>query len=142
MRLDHITSSCLTLDNTSIGIRLKQHHTRYVPPYRSPQDSTPAGGNQRERARPVDFPQDRDLHPLPGDHSAVAPPDPIPNSEVKRSRADGSVQPHARVGHRQGLTPKPRSSSLRGFSLVAKKTLAERTVRALRNLWQEPRGAE
>jgi hypothetical protein len=33
----------------------------------------------------------------------VAPPDPIPNSEVKRSRADGSVHPHARVGHRQGL---------------------------------------
>ena len=32
------------------------------------------------------------LHPLPGDHSAVEPPDPFPNSEVKRSRADGSVQ--------------------------------------------------
>ena len=31
------------------------------------------------------------LHPLPGDNSAVVPPDPIPNSEVKHSRADGSV---------------------------------------------------
>ena len=31
------------------------------------------------------------LHPLPGDISAVAPPDPIPNSEVKHSCADGSV---------------------------------------------------
>ncbi len=31
------------------------------------------------------------LHPLPGEYSAVEPPDPIPNSEVKRSRADGSV---------------------------------------------------
>ena len=50
------------------------------------------------------------LHPLPGDNSAVAPPDPIPNSEVKRSRADGSVHPHARVGHRQGLTPNPASN--------------------------------
>jgi hypothetical protein len=28
---------------------------------------------------------------LSGDHSAVEPPDPIPNSEVKRSRADGSA---------------------------------------------------
>ncbi len=28
---------------------------------------------------------------LPGDISAVEPPDPIPNSEVKRSCADGSV---------------------------------------------------
>ena len=30
-------------------------------------------------------------HPLPGDHSVVEPPDPFPNSEVKRNRADGSV---------------------------------------------------
>ena len=28
---------------------------------------------------------------LPGDNSVVEPPDPIPNSEVKRNRADGSV---------------------------------------------------
>jgi hypothetical protein len=34
----------------------------------------------------------------------VEPPEPIPNSEVKRSRADGSVGfPHVRVGHRQAL---------------------------------------
>ena len=32
----------------------------------------------------------------------MVPPDPFPNSEVKRSRADGSVGfPHVRVGHRQ-----------------------------------------
>src|SRR5262249_17342637 len=37
------------------------------------------------------------------------PPDPIPNSEVKTSSADGSVGPaHARVGHRQALTTNPR----------------------------------
>ena len=37
-----------------------------------------------------------------GDHSIVVPPDPIPNSAVKRNRADGSVgSPHVRVGHRQ-----------------------------------------
>ncbi len=39
---------------------------------------------------------------LLGDNSIVVPPDPIPNSEVKRNRADGSVGlPHVRVGHRQ-----------------------------------------
>jgi hypothetical protein len=32
----------------------------------------------------------------------VVPPDPMPNSEVKRRSADGSVgTPHVRVGHRQ-----------------------------------------
>ena len=37
-----------------------------------------------------------------GDNSAVVPPDPMPNSEVKRSCADDSVgSPHAKVGHRQ-----------------------------------------
>ena len=34
----------------------------------------------------------------------MEPPEPIPNSEVKRSSADGSVGfPHVRVGHRQAL---------------------------------------
>ena len=38
------------------------------------------------------------------DNSTVEPPEPIPNSEVKRSCADGSVgSPHVRVGHRQAL---------------------------------------
>ena len=39
---------------------------------------------------------------LPGDNRALEPPDSIPNSEVKRCIADGSVGfPHVRVGHRQ-----------------------------------------
>ena len=43
-----------------------------------------------------------DKQNLSGNHRAVAPPDPIPNSEVKHSIADGSVgSPHARVGHFQ-----------------------------------------
>jgi hypothetical protein len=38
------------------------------------------------------------------DHRALEPPDPIPNSAVKRRIADGSVgSPHVRVGHRQAL---------------------------------------
>ena len=41
---------------------------------------------------------------LPGGTSAVVPPDPRPNSEVKRRSADGSVgSPHARVGNCQAL---------------------------------------
>ena len=39
---------------------------------------------------------------LPGDHRDMEPPDPIPNSVVKRALADGSVGfAHVRVGHRQ-----------------------------------------
>ncbi len=39
---------------------------------------------------------------LSGGSSAVVPPDPMPNSEVKRRSADGSVgSPHARVGNCQ-----------------------------------------
>ncbi len=41
---------------------------------------------------------------FPGDHSRMEPPDPIPNSAVKRSSADDSVRsPHVKVGHRQGF---------------------------------------
>jgi hypothetical protein len=62
----------------------------------------------------------RCLNPFPGGYSAVAPPDPIPNSEVKRSCADGSVDFHARVGHRQGLYPeKPSPLSVGVFAFSA-----------------------
>ena len=38
------------------------------------------------------------------------PPDPMPNSVVKRNSADGSVgSPHVRVGHRQAQLLKARS---------------------------------
>jgi hypothetical protein len=41
---------------------------------------------------------------LPDDDSELEPPDPIPNSAVKRLSADGSVGfPHVRVGHRQAF---------------------------------------
>ena len=45
------------------------------------------------------------------EHRALEPPDPFPNSEVKRCIADGSVGfPHVRVGHRQAPnTQHPRS---------------------------------
>ena len=42
--------------------------------------------------------------PFPGEHSKLAPPDPISNSEVKQLSADDSVgSPHVKVGHRQGF---------------------------------------
>ena len=48
----------------------------------------------------------RCFNPFPGGYSAVAPPDPIPNSEVKRSCAEGSV-----------ALPMQESVTARGFIL-------------------------
>ena len=46
----------------------------------------------------------------------MVPPDPIPNSEVKRRCADGSVGlPHVRVGHRQVVNVEPRAEELGVF---------------------------
>ena len=57
------------------------------------------------------------------DNRAVEPPESIPNSEVKRSIADGSVGfPHVRVGHRQALIQNPRLLTQSGvFSLPERK---------------------
>ncbi len=54
---------------------------------------------------------------LLGGHSVLDPPDPIPNSEVKRHSADDSVGfPHVKVGHRQALNVKtPQTLGWRGF---------------------------
>ena len=53
------------------------------------------------------------------DHSELEPPDPIPNSEVKRLSADGSVGfPHVRVGHRQALKSKAPVAPLQGLFLL------------------------
>ena len=46
----------------------------------------------------------------------MALPDPMPNSEVKRRSADGSVGfPHVRVGHRQVVNVEPRAEWLGVF---------------------------
>src|SRR5690606_40340501 len=72
VRLDHITSSGLGLDDTSQHSR----HTRSL----------------RPNPMPVRAPKARrDCNSLLSDNGCVEPPDPIPNSEVKRTRADGSV---------------------------------------------------
>ena len=56
---------------------------------------------------------------LPGGNRALEPPDPIPNSEVKRCIADDSVGlPHVKVGHCQALNYQPLiEHSVRGFLL-------------------------
>ena len=49
----------------------------------------------------------------------MEPPDPIPNSEVKRCIADDSVGlPHVKVGHCQALNTKPSIRKCRGFFYV------------------------
>ena len=54
------------------------------------------------------------------DHSKLEPPDPIPNSEVKRLSADGSVGlPHVRVGHRQASNSKSLSDNWQGFFTIS-----------------------
>ena len=46
----------------------------------------------------------------------MVPPDPIPNSEVKRVSGDGSVGfPHVRVAHRQAPNSKEARSFERAF---------------------------
>ena len=57
---------------------------------------------------------------LSDDNSELEPPDPIPNSVVKRLSADGSVgSPHVRVGHRQALIRKARPKGLGLFFVSA-----------------------
>ncbi len=56
---------------------------------------------------------------LLGDHSDLDPPDSMPNSEVKRISADGSVGfPHVRVGHRQALNIVTRTTCNNIFSVL------------------------
>lgn len=55
------------------------------------------------------------------DHRALEPPDPIPNSVVKRRIADGSVVlHHVRVGHRQAPIRNPRSRKRSGVSSLGR----------------------
>ena len=72
-----------------------------------------AGRSQRHEA----VLQKRRYSPsLLDDDRAVEPPDSLPNSEVKRSLADGSVgSPHVRVGHRQAFNTTPGQIWFRGF---------------------------
>ena len=81
MWLDHITSSGLG----SRRVRSKVQNERYIPtPFDGTQHGT-VGAQERNRLLASVN------QALSSDNSRVEPPDPIPNSEVKRSCADGSV---------------------------------------------------
>ena len=81
MRLDHITPSYFE------GCDLKKMH-RYASATLklSSQNDLLRPKTKRETGASV-----RCLPRLLSEHSVVEPPDPIPNSEVKRNCADGSV---------------------------------------------------
>ena len=69
---------------------------------------------------------------LPDDNRVVEPPDPLPNSEVKRNIADGSVGlPHVRVGHRQASNPK-RATQQGGPFFMAEKYFKKTKIKKLR----------
>src|SRR3546814_2531421 len=56
--------------------------------------------------------------PLPGDNSCVEPPDPIPNSEVKLARADGSVHLACESRSLPGSLPRNPAALAAGFLFV------------------------
>ena len=111
MRLDHITSSCFVLSLMCIRAREPGHpwpdcqiklcfpHQNLHIRVRTVQGkalphSTRANRTDQRILRPHPLQAGAYLRcftPLLSDISSVEPPDPIPNSEVKRTRADGSV---------------------------------------------------
>src|SRR6185437_14859145 len=61
-------------------------------PFREEQSSpSVADSSRKELHSRLERARMRCFNPLPGGHSGVVPPDSIPNSEVKRACADGSV---------------------------------------------------
>ena len=114
MRLDHITpkQSALTAEGVDGEVDRKPKICERYKPLSRIQGIAP------NRDIPTE---------LLDDHRALEPPDPIPNSEVKRRIADGSVVlHHVRVGHRQAPIRNPRSLSGLGFLLCARENSARR----------------
>ena len=75
---------------------------------------------------------------LSDDHSELEPPDPFPNSEVKRLRADGSVRsPHVRVGHRRA-SQSHRRQSCTGGNLRRAQCVTANSARGVRRIEAVP----
>ena len=66
-----------------------------------------------------------------GGHSALDPPLPITNRTVKRSRADDSAHPCAKVGHRQATHQNPSRAPGEGFLLCSASLETDRSTSAL-----------
>ena len=95
MRLDHITPKQFGCGSQ-----------RLLASATDPPTNFPELGPGREKGKESLLFNRRSARPtrLPGGHSESEPPDPIPNSEVKRLSADDSVGlPHVKVGHCQAL---------------------------------------
>src|SRR3546814_9396392 len=89
--LDHITSSGLGLDDTSMFEANICATSQLIRRRQAASWACSEATNESVCAFIGQSTGCATLHPLPGDNSCVEPPDPIPNSEVKRARADGSV---------------------------------------------------
>ena len=61
---------------------------------------------------------------MPGDHSELVPPLPIPNRTVKRLHADDSADSRVKVGNRQALHQNPRKRLLAGVLLLWRTLMA------------------
>ena len=106
-----------SLDNNDDG-------DRFALPKRAA-DSSPETLERKTRpARPPNARRGNLLHLQPsGDPSAVAPPVPIPNTEVKRCSPDDSVSiGYAKVGRRQSYAPFLAKSRERGACFVRRQT--------------------
>ena len=102
MRLDHITPKRF---RPRVLRKRRKRHTRVI-------NFT----DYRLQIQSSSGPPLEDITGLLGNHSVLDPPDPIPNSEVKRYSADDSVgSPHVKVGHCQAFIPKPSVVSTLGF---------------------------
>jgi hypothetical protein len=114
VRLDHITPKQSALCSGCSNGRSRYKPKAWLEPASNTQSSHTHSGKRLNTDSPTQ---------LLDDHRASEPPDPIPNSEVKRCIADGSVgSPHVRVGHRQA--PIPNTPSLVrdwGFSFACGK---------------------
>ncbi len=96
MRLDHITPKQFE-SNDQIAVTVEMTRTEGLRSRTTPATACYHIPDLLKRAAGHDsVPEFLD------DHRTLEPPDPIPNSAVKRCIADGSVGfPHVRVGHRQ-----------------------------------------
>ena len=115
MWLDHITSSGLGIDAASMTSLSFATSSTYAP---TADRTRFVRGNPTRACAQLSASRPATLHPLPGDNSCVEPPDPIPNSEVKRTCADGSVHLACESRSSPGSYPKTPQPKAAGFFFV------------------------
>ena len=121
MWLDHITSSGLGLDDTSTFDAKVSLRPNLIRRWQACSWACSEATDESVRAFKPEY-RPATLHPLPGDNSCVEPPDPIPNSEVKRARADGSVYLACESRSSPGSLPRNPVAKAAGFLFVWQKS--------------------